>query len=224
MLKAALAFAVRQGLIAENPARDVHPPENAERERERFLSPDELARLGKSLVAAEQARVAWQAVGCIKLLLATGLRKDEALSLRWTDIDFNGRRLILPETKTGRSVRPLSRSAIAVLTGLRGRASGPWIFPAATGAGHYVGIQKAWSKIRADAALDDVHLHDLRHTVGAAAASSGASLIVVGRMLGHRKARSTERYAHVAPDAAADTADKVADGIERAIGAGSSLE
>ena len=152
MLKAALAFAVRQGLIAENPARDVHPPENAERERERFLSPDELARLGKSIVAAEQASVAWQAIGCIKLLLATGLRKDEALSLRWTDIDFNGRRLVLPETKTGRSVRPLSRSAIAVLSGLRGRSSGPWIFPATTGEGHYVGLQKAWSKIRADAA------------------------------------------------------------------------
>ena len=65
--------------------------------------------------------------------------------------------------------------------------------------------------------LEDVHVHDLRHTVGAAAASAGTSLVIVGRMLGHRKARSTERYAHVAPDIAADVADQVAERIEHAV-------
>lgn len=217
MLKAVFSYAVRQGLIPENPARDVHPPDNAERERERFLSPEELARLGKAIAAAEQAGAAWQAIGAIKLLLATGLRKDEALSLRWENVEFECRRLILPETKTGRSVRPLSQQAIAILSGLQGRSSSPWVLPATKGEGHYVGLQKVWAKVRAAAGLDDVHLHDLRHTVGAAAASSGVSLLVVGRMLGHRKARSTERYAHVAPDAAADAADEVAASIAKAI-------
>jgi integrase len=91
------------------------------------------------------------------------------------------------------------------------------VFPGGKGEGHYVGLQKAWVRIRTAAGLGDVHLHDLRHTVGAVAASAGASLVVVGRMLGHRKARSTERYAHVAPDAAADAADQAAASIATAI-------
>ena len=79
------------------------------------------------------------------------------------------------------------------------------------------GSRRCGPRSAAAAGLEDVHLHDLRHTVGAAAASSGTSLVIVGRMLGHRKARSTERYAHVAPDVAADAADDVAGEIERAI-------
>jgi integrase len=220
MLKAVFADAVRHGLVADNPARDVHAPEHAERERERYLSPEELANLGRALSQAELSGAAWQAVDCIKLLLATGLRKDEALSLRWSDIDFERRRLVLPETKTGRSVRPLSRSAVAILAGVRGRSRSAWLFPATKGEGHFVGLQKIWARIRSEAQLEDVHLHDLRHTVGAAAASSGRSLVIVGRMLGHRKARSTERYAHVAPDAAADAADQVAEEIARSVAKG----
>jgi integrase len=220
MLKAVFAYAVRHGLIAESPARDVHAPDHAEQERERYLSPEELARLGKALSQAEESGAAWQAVGCVKLLLATGLRKDEALSLKWSDVDLERRRLVLPETKTGRSVRPLSRSAIAILTGIRGRSSDSWLFPASRGAGHFVGLQKVWVQIRSAARLGDVHLHDLRHTVGAAAASAGTSLVIVGRMLGHKKARSTERYAHVAPDVAADVADQIAEGIAHAVANG----
>ena len=73
------------------------------------------------------------------------------------------------------------------------------------------------AQFRSAAQLEDVHLHDLRHTVGAAAASAGTSLVIVGRMLGHRKARSTERYAHVTPDAAADTADEITERIAQSV-------
>jgi integrase len=117
------------------------------------------------------------------------------------------------------ALRMLSRSPEGARP-VRVTAAGPAFSPrpATKGGGRYVGLQKAWARIRAAAGLADVHLHDLRHTVGAVAASSGASLVVVGRMLGHRKARSTERYAHVAPDAAADAADRVAASIATAIG------
>lgn len=216
-LKAALAFAVREGLIQTNPATDVHPPENAEPERERYLSPRELAHLGRALAAAERAGLPWQAIASIRLILATGLRKNEALALRWENVDLERRRLVLPETKTGRSVRPLSREAVAVLIGLQGRSTGGWVFPATAGDGHYIGLQKPWARIRKAALISDVHLHDLRHSFGAAAASSGTSLLTIGRMLGHKKARSTERYAHVAPDAAADAADRVAGSIAAAV-------
>jgi integrase len=214
MVKAIFAHAVREGLIPANPAQRVNVSDGAERERERYLSPEEMAKLGKALAAADTAGVAWQAVAAIRLILVTGLRKAEALGLRWDHIDFAHRRLVLPETKSGKSVRPLSRAAITILETIQGRASDtPWVFPATKGKGHYVGLQKAWAGIRAAAGLGDVHIHDLRHTVGANAAMSGASLLVVGRLLGHKKARSTERYAHLSPEFLADAADKVADVI-----------
>jgi integrase len=137
MLKAVFAYAVQHGLVSENPAREVHAPENAEPEPERSLSREELGCLGKPMAEAGQNRAAWQALDCIKLLLATGLRKDEALSLRWSDIDFEHRRLVLAETRTGRSVRPLSRTAMAILMGIR-RSSSQWLFPATRREGHYI--------------------------------------------------------------------------------------
>ena len=147
-------------------------------------------------------------MAAIRLILATGLRRNEALALRWSEVDFDGRRLVLAGTKTGRSIRPLSRAAIAILAGIRDRAGNGWVFPASRGTGHYLGLQRVWAKVRAEAELDDVHLHDLRHTFAAGAAMSGASLLTVGRMLGHAKARRVERYSHLADDYLSDAADR----------------
>ena len=149
----------------------------------------------------------------MRLILATGVRKHEALGLRWAEVDLERRRVVLPETKTGRSVRPLSREAVAILSGLKGRSSGEWVFPATHGTGHYTGLQRVWVKVRSAAGLPDVRLHDLRHSFAAGAAGSGASLLVIGRLLGHRKARSTERYAHFAEQHIAEAADAVAQQI-----------
>lgn len=210
MLKAVFAYALRQGLVPENPARDVRAADEAERER--FLSAEEVGRLALALDGAEGEGTAWQAVAAIRLILATGLRKEEALELRWAEADLDLGRLVLADTKTGRSVRPLGRAAVAILAAIKARelASG-WVFPATGGPGHYRGLQKVWSRVRAAAGLPDVRIHDLRHTVAATAASSGANLLVVGRLLGHKKARSTERYAHLTETAVAAAADRVAD-------------
>ena len=203
MLKAVFAYAVRHGLIAENPARDVHAPDHAEQERERYLSPEELARLGKALSQAEQSGSAWQAVDCIKLLLATGLRKDEALSLRWSDIDFACRRLVLPETKTGRSVRPLSRSAIAILAGVRRRSQSEWLFPATKGGGHFIGLQKIWAKIRAAAGLDgracarpEAHCRRSRRQLGDEPCDCGPNARATGR---HARRSATRTWRLMLP-------------------------
>ena len=115
MVKAIFAHAVRTGLIATNPAQHVQGGHEAERER--FLSPAEMQRLAVALDAAERAGVAWQATVAIRLILATGLRRDQALALQWSEVDLDRRRLVLSQTKTGRSVRPLSRAGIAILSG-----------------------------------------------------------------------------------------------------------
>jgi integrase len=208
MVTAMFSYALRHGLVVENPARAVSARDEVERDR--FLSPDEIQRLIGALETAERNGAAWQAVTAVRLILATGLRKEEALGLRWSEVDFDRKRLVLASTKTGRSVRPLGRAAVAILGGIKAKGlSSEWVFPATSGAGHYAGLQKAWTRVRAAAGFPDVRIHDLRHTVAATAASSGASLLVVGRLLGHKKARSTERYAHLTETAVAAAADKV---------------
>ena len=109
------------GLIASNPAQHVRG--RRRRAAQRYLAPAELHRLGAALDAAEVAGVAWQAMAAIRLILATGLRRNEALALRWPEVDLDGRRLVLAGTKTGRSIRPLSRAAIAILAGVRDSSS-----------------------------------------------------------------------------------------------------
>ena len=213
MVKAILAHAVREKLIATNPAANVHG--GAENERERFLDAKEAVRLARALAAAERVPgIPWQAVAAIRLILASGLRRDEALALRWDAVDFKARRVVLSETKTGRSVRPLSKAAVAVLQRVKVlKLSGPFVFPASRGEGRFVGLQKPWARIRKAALLPDVHIHDLRHSFGAALAMSGAGLLATGRILGHAKARSTERYAHFTGDHLAEVADAAAEKV-----------
>jgi integrase len=176
------------------------------------LAPEEVQRLTSALEAAERDGAAWQAIIAVRLILATGMRKEEALGLRWCEVDLDRRRLVLASTKTGRSIRPLGRAAAAILTGVKAKGlSSGWVFPATVGTGHYSGLQKVWIRVRTAASLPGLRLHDLRHTFAAAAASSGASLLVVGRLLGHKRARSSERYGHLTETAVASMADKVAD-------------
>jgi integrase len=212
MFRAILAHAVKMGLIAKNPAQ--HVQGGSEAERERFLSPAEMRRLGAALDAVGAIGASWQGIAAIRLILATGLRRNEALALRWQEVDLERRRLVLEQTKTGRSVRPLSRAAIAILSGIRERSCNGWVFPSTIGAGHIADLQGTWEKARTVAGLEDVHIHDLRHTFAASAAMSGASLLVVGRMLGHSTARSSERYSHLSDDFLSDAADLVADVID----------
>jgi integrase len=216
MLGAMLEFAVARGMRPDNPVKGVRRAPH--KERDRVLSEAETARLGEALAAAEADGEPWQAVGLVRLLLLTGLRRDEARGLRWEHVDLGGGRLLLPDTKTGRSARPLASPAVALLAGLRERSgAGPWVFPAARGPGHFVGLQKAWVRIRARAGLADVRLHDLRHNLASVAVASGESLYVTGKVLGHRKARSTERYAHLADDPIRAAADRAAGRIAAAL-------
>jgi integrase len=180
-----------------NPCRGVQ--HYAENRRDRFLSSAELARLGKVLrqVEAEQ-RVAHSAVPAIKLLLFTGMRRGEALQLRWEDLDLETSSLRLRDSKTGpRRVR-LNAPARALLAGLPQES--PWVFPKDNDKSRPVRINGPWAKIRKRAGLEGVTVHDLRHAHASMAVNSGVSLPLIAKLLGHSTVTMAERYAHLADD------------------------
>ncbi len=211
LLASILSFSVHEGLRDDNPAGGVKkypmPP------RERFLSPRELAILGEAVAAAEQTGQNPIAIAAIRFLMLTGCRKSEALTLRWEWVDFENGFLRLPDSKTGAKVVRLGAPALALLRDLPRQAGSPYVFPSTTGEGFLVGLPKIWNKIRAVADLEDVRLHDLRHTFGAVSASSGTSLYIVGKLLGHAQSGTTERYAHLADDPLREAADRTSEHI-----------
>jgi integrase len=220
VLGAILTFAVSRGLRADNPARGVE--RNKLPKRERFLSQEELAKLGDALTKAERSGMNRDMVAAIRLLLLTGARKSEILGLRWDWVDFERTCLRLPDSKTGAKVIPLGAPALKIIADIPRAKGKNWVFPATKGEGHLVGLPSVWQKIVEAAGLKGARLHDLRHGFASVAVADGSSLYLVGKVLGHTQARTTEKYAHVANDpelAVADrTARKIAAAMKGAIG------
>jgi integrase len=194
-------LAERWGLRGEgtNPCR--HVPRFRERKRERFLSDAELGRLGQALTTVEREKDANKAaLAAIRLLVLTGARRGEVLRLRWEDVDLGRRVLRLPDSKTGAKVILLDDAAAALLAGLPRK--GAWVFPSRTHAGLPLrDIRKTWWRVLERGELPGLRLHDLRHTHASVGAASGLSLQLIGSLLGHRRAATTERYAHLVDDA-----------------------
>jgi len=215
VLAAILSFAVERGLRPDNPAQGVK--RNKGRKIERFLSTQELARLGEALAEAESLPGNPRMIAAIRLLLLTGCRKNEILGLRWDWVDMERGVLRLPDSKTGAKVVPLGAPALAILACLPRHEGSPWVLPAARGNGHLVGLQRAWRKIAKAAGLDDVRLHDLRHGFASVAVAAGSSLYILGKVLGHTQARTTERYAHLDANPVHVVADRTARKIAQAL-------
>ena len=173
-----------------NPCRDMRRYKTVPRER--FLSPDELKRLGFVLDHAGDR----QAAAAIRLLLFTGARSSEITGLRWDWI--RGARAVLPDSKTGPKAVQLPPPARAVLNGLP--RQGRFVFPNRKGDGPMTDLGLRWHKLRDLAGLDGVRIHDCRHTFASHAVMSGLDLYTVGRLLGHADTASTERYAHLADE------------------------
>jgi integrase len=201
-------LAERWGLRPDgsNPCR--HVERFPERRRERFLSDEELARLGKVLRKAEQGGTeSAPAVAAIWLLLFTGCRVSEILGLRWEDVDVERRCLRFPDSKTGAKRIPLNRAALEVLAGLDRQSA--WVIPGRDRDQPLVNLSKAWKRVRERAEIADFRLHDLRHTHGSTAAGAGLSLHLVGALLGHRQPATTARYAHLADDPVREASERV---------------
>ena len=214
-LSAILSFAVNRGLLRHNPAMGVKRYKNGHKER--FLSPAELARLGEALTQAERDGENPYAVAAIRLLMLSGCRRNEVLSLEWDWIDFERAALRLPDSKTGAKVVALGAPALELLQSLPRIDGNPHVIPSAVGNGHFVGLQKVWARIRARAGLSDVRLHDLRHSFASVGAASGDRLYVIGKLLGHKQSVTTQRYAHLADDPLRAAADRIAGQIAAAM-------
>lgn len=208
-------FAIKKGLISFNPVHGIKKyPDNI---RERYLTADELKSLGEVLVKAEKGGTNIYGLNLIKLLLLTGCRRGELLSLKWKNVNLEKGFLRLPETKTGYKTVPLGEPAIELLNETPKISGTQFVFPGAKGNG-FQGLQKIWSQIRNEAGLEDVRLHDLRHTFASVGATSGSSLYILGKLLGHKDQKTTQRYAHLADDPLKNAADEISKAIADAMG------
>jgi len=233
------SFAGRDGVIAEgtNPARGIE--RFKEDRRERFLTSEELERLGRAIREAETVGVPWAinesglnakhlarsdkrftkinpfAAAALRLLLFTGCRLREILNLRWEHVDLERGLLFLPDSKTGRKTVILNAPALAVLDGLE--EVGPYVVPGDDPQSPRPDLKRPWRVITRRAGLEAVRLHDLRHTYASFGAGGGLGLPIIGRLLGHTQASTTARYAHLDNDPLRRASEAIAGQIAAAL-------
>ncbi len=184
------------------------------RKRERFLTQDEFRRLGRALREFEAEGRTWAAaVAAIRLLALTGCRRSEILDLHWDDVDRTAGELRLKEAKAGPRMVPLTAPALKVLEGIPRSPEDPWVISSKYGRGRLGNLSYYWGSVRERAGLDDVRIHDLRHSYASRALALGESLSAIGRLLGHRHVVSTARYAHLMRDAEKAAAARVGESI-----------
>jgi integrase len=161
---------------------------------ERYLFMGELRRLHDALLAESDWR--WRAF--FPLLLSLGLRKSELLRLSWDRVDFEGRTLRLSRTKNGRPlVLHLSDSIASMLKELPSYGTSQFVLPGNRADSHLVAPGYAWERIRERAGLEDVRIHDLRHSFASLNLAAGVPLITISKMMNHSSLSQTQRYAHL---------------------------
>ena len=247
-------FAILTDLLKTNPTKGVERFQTIRRER--YLSDREIAAISEALAQFEREEPRHAVMAdTVRLLILTGCRKSEILSLRWDYVDWEVGCLRLPDSKTGAKTVPLADAAVELLRRRwdegrppersRGHNSGdtlaaaersPFVLPALKGDGHFVGLPNLWAKVKvradeilrqkaAEAGKDPrdvrsllhVRLHDLRHSFASFAIAGGASLFMVGKVLGHKQARTTEIYAHLSDDPLKQLANRTAARLSEAM-------
>jgi integrase len=197
MVAKLFALAIRWQMRADNPAKGVE--RNVEHKRKRYLTPAEQVRL----LDAFEAHPDQQAANIFRLCLLTGCRSGEAMAMRWDDVELARGIWTKPGSTTKQKtshIVPLSAPIKQLLARLRQETSSPWVFPADSKPGHRVTVQKSWLAICKSARIAGLRIHDLRHSFASLAVNQGASLPLIGALLGHASPTTTARYAHLFDD------------------------
>jgi integrase len=228
------------GVIPENtnPCRRIE--RYREEARERFLTMDELQRLGEALREAETVGLQWSVEGhkrsakhlpkepnrrtvvsphataAIRLLLFTGARLREILGLRWEWIDLERGVIFLPDSKTGRKTIVLSAPAVAVLGKLT--RTGNYVIEGNDPTKPRSDLKRPWAMISRRAALSGLRIHDLRHSFASTGVGAGLGLPIIAKLLGHSHVQTTQRYAHLELDPVRRSAEFIADRLATAMG------
>lgn len=192
-----------------------------EEKRMRFLTPEEFRRLGQTLTQMEEEGEAISPIHCIKLLMLTGCRLSEIWDLRWDFIDSDRSEIHLPDSKTGAKIVYVGEAVIAFLKHIYNHPerplNNPWVIWGTLENAKLTDMQKPWRRIRKRAGLDDLRIHDLRHSFASSAVMMGKSLPMIGKLLGHTQVQTTARYAHIASTPAITAAIEVSNNIYQMI-------
>ena len=240
-LSGVYTFASRRRLIADgiNPARGIE--KFREHARERYLSAEELGRLGQALRSGETAGLAWpreagralskhdrkpdnrktvlspHVTAAFRLLLFTGCRLREILQLRWSEIDFERGLLLLPDSKTGQKTVVLNAPALQILACVPRIGGCQFVILGDDPARPRADLHKPWELVRHHARLEGVRLHDLRHTHASVGAGAGLGLRIIGKLLGHKHTDTTARYAHLDADPLRRASDRIGNELAAAL-------
>jgi integrase len=188
-----------------------HIKKYPEEKRERFLSPAELRRVREVLREMEGEGIELPpSIAAARLLILTGCRLGEIMTLQWEHVDILGKALRLPDSKTGAKVVHLGQPAVEILEKIERVEGNPWVIVGTKPGARLTDLQPFWQRVRARAGLKDVRIHDLRHTFASTAVAAGQGLPMIGKLLGHTQVQTTARYAHLAADPVKVAADNVA--------------
>jgi len=235
-LSSVFRFAVECGVVPRgtNPCASIRAFKEVRRER--FLSSSELHLLGETLHEAEIDGLPWRkrgrgnstsgelprekicplAIAAIRLLLLTGARLREILHLKWDWVDHERGLLLLPDSKTGRKTIYLNAPALQLLTTIP--RTSPYVFPSPQGDKPRADLNRPWRAVVRRSGLTALRLHDLRHTHASIGAGAGLGLPVIGKLLGHTQASTTNRYAHLDAHPLRAASDRIGSEIMNAIG------
>lgn len=206
------------GLRPDNSNPCLHVKKYPEQKRERFLSPEEYIALGKALDAVDaDGSETKAAINAIRLLMLTGCRLGEIMTLEWDYVDLKAREFRLPDSKTGAKVVHFGKTVVDVLKSIERLEGNPWVITGRKDGARLTDLQHPWRRIRKKAGLADVRIHDLRHSYASGALALGEGLPMIGKLLGHTQVQTTARYAHLANDPVKAAAGKVSDTIGKAI-------
>lgn len=218
LLSKMFSLAEKWGYRKDNTNPCKHVQKYKETKRKRFLNADELSRLGKVLSDIEKDKSEPpQAVAAIRMLIFSGCRLSEILTLKWAYINWDLDALFLPESKTGAKTVPLNGPARLILENQPVIEGNDYVFSGHRNGQHLVGLGHIWQRIREKAGIPDVRIHDLRHSYASVGAAAGLGLPQIGALLGHTQASTTQRYAHLSTGTLKAASEMISGKIDEAM-------